>query len=137
MSSVTMRGGRALALLVLCTSLSSCSTLPLPIKHSALNRLSGDAAGILDDGYTDYVGALHIHTRYSHDAHGSFEDVVQTSNAQGLDFAVTTGNSGSGSENCPTCSILTGTSGRYTAQGSGPARSSGSAATLRLTAKTL
>lgn len=41
---------------------------------------------ILEDGYEDYVGVLHVHTNASHDAHGTFENVVRTANAQNLDF---------------------------------------------------
>ena len=42
------------------------------------------------NGYYDHAGVIHIHTTYSHDAHGSFEDVVRAANAQGLDFVVVT-----------------------------------------------
>lgn len=45
---------------------------------------------MLDDGHTDYVGVVHVHTRASHDAHGRFEDVVRVANAQGLDFVLIT-----------------------------------------------
>ena len=40
--------------------------------------------------YKDYVGVIHIHTTYSHDAHGSFEDVVRVANAQRLDYVIVT-----------------------------------------------
>jgi len=45
---------------------------------------------ILDDGYEDFTGVIHIHTTYSHDAHGRFEDVVRVANAQGLHYVITT-----------------------------------------------
>ena len=45
---------------------------------------------IPDDGYHDVVGAIHIHTTYSHDAHGRFEDVVRVANAQRLDYCILT-----------------------------------------------
>jgi hypothetical protein len=48
------------------------------------------APGRPDDGYRDVVGVIHIHTRYSHDAHGRFEDVVRTANAQRLDYCILT-----------------------------------------------
>jgi len=41
---------------------------------------------ILEDGYEDYTGAMHVHTNASHDAHGTFQDVIRTANEQNLDF---------------------------------------------------
>jgi hypothetical protein len=49
-----------------------------------------DAAQALEDGYRDFTGALHIHTTSSHDAHGSFEDVIRTANLQALDYVIIT-----------------------------------------------
>jgi len=43
-----------------------------------------------DDGYHDYVGVIHVHTTYSHDAMGTFEDAVRVANAQRLDYLVLT-----------------------------------------------
>jgi len=43
-----------------------------------------------DDGYHDYVGVIHVHTTYSHDAMGTFEDAVRVANAQRLDYLVIT-----------------------------------------------
>jgi hypothetical protein len=45
---------------------------------------------MLDDGYTDVAGVIHVHTTYSHDAHGTFEEVVRVANAQQLDYVITT-----------------------------------------------
>jgi hypothetical protein len=44
----------------------------------------------LADGYEDHPGVIHIHTTYSHDAHGRFEDAIRAANAQGLDYLVFT-----------------------------------------------
>jgi hypothetical protein len=44
----------------------------------------------VEDGYEDRVGVIHVHTTYSHDAHGTFEEVVRTANAEALDFVITT-----------------------------------------------
>ena len=44
----------------------------------------------LDDGYLDYSGVIHIHTRYSHDAHGHIEDVIRVANEQHLDYVIVT-----------------------------------------------
>jgi hypothetical protein len=45
---------------------------------------------VLEDGYTDYVGVIHVHTTYSHDADGTFEDAIRVANAQQLDYIVFT-----------------------------------------------
>lgn len=55
-----------------------------------LVRAEAVEAGLLDDGYTDVAGVLHIHTTASHDAHGTFEDVVRAANAQQLDYVILT-----------------------------------------------
>ncbi len=63
------------------------------ISHLRSPRLPPDAMrtpNIPDDGYHDFVGAIHIHTTYSHDAHGRFEDVVRVANAQRLDYCILT-----------------------------------------------
>jgi hypothetical protein len=43
-----------------------------------------------DDGYEDRAGVIHVHTTYSHDAHGKMEDVVRAANAQRLDYVIVT-----------------------------------------------
>lgn len=40
--------------------------------------------------YRDVAGVVHVHTTYSHDAHGTFEDAVRAANAQRLDFIIFT-----------------------------------------------
>ena len=69
-------------------ALAGCAVL------TRIPRLAGPPgqapAHAFDDGYDDAVGVLHIHTTYSHDAHGRFEDVVRVANAQGLDYVVVT-----------------------------------------------
>ncbi len=73
----------------LALSAAGCSTL----THTYPQRLM-DAGQPgkppLDDGYTDYAGVIHIHTTYSHDAQGRFEDVVRVANAQHLDYVIVT-----------------------------------------------
>ncbi|MBI4004328.1 MAG: PHP domain-containing protein [Candidatus Omnitrophica bacterium] len=68
-----------------------CAALPLPfpLQHKEPST-AGVPFAVLDDGYTDYVGAVHIHTTYSHDAHGTFEDVIRVANAQRLDYVILT-----------------------------------------------
>ncbi len=73
----------------MCSVLSGCAVL------TRLPNLPTFAAGpvpphVLDDGYDEAAGVIHIHTTYSHDADGRFEDVVRVANAQGLDYAIVT-----------------------------------------------
>jgi len=68
--------------------IAGCATLPLPRLIAQPARTP--PTDILDDGYEDYVGVIHVHTTYSHDAHGTFESVVRTANAQGLDYVIVT-----------------------------------------------
>ena len=42
-----------------------------------------------EDGYEDYVGVIHIHTRYS-DGSGTFEEIARIANAQHLDYLIVT-----------------------------------------------
>ena len=82
--------GLAVAL-VFTMATAGCAALPLPFPLQREEH--GTAAvpfDVLDDGYTDFTGALHIHTTYSHDAHGTFEDVIRVANAQGLDYVILT-----------------------------------------------
>ena len=76
--------------IVLLLSLTGCSVLT-HIKQPF--RLSGERvkpAEFLEDGYEDYVGVLHIHTTYSHDAMGTFEEAVRVANAQRLNYIAIT-----------------------------------------------
>ncbi len=66
---------------------SGCALLG-SIKRPPSHAVS--AGEILDDGYADVAGVIHVHTTYSHDAHGTFEDVVRVANAQQLDYVITT-----------------------------------------------
>ena len=44
---------------------------------------------LLDDGYHDFAGVIHIHTRYS-DGAGTFEDVARAANKNRLDYIIVT-----------------------------------------------
>ena len=57
-------------------------------QHTALSPTT--PARSFPEGYRDYVGVIHIHTTYSHDAHGTFESVVRVANAQRLDYVIVT-----------------------------------------------
>ncbi len=70
-----------------CYLLVGCSLLPLPHpKHPTLHKQD---LVILDDGYQDFTGVIHIHTKYS-DGSGTFEELARIANAQGLDFLIVT-----------------------------------------------
>ena len=69
----------------LCLLLCGCALGPLR-RHPSV----GTAAAVLEDGYHDFAGVIHVHTTYSHDAQGTFEDVVRVANAQGLEYVITT-----------------------------------------------
>ena len=78
-------------LLAALPALAGCAVLTHPSQHHPPMRLAGAIAGVrLADGYEDHPGVIHIHTTYSHDAQGRFEDAVRVANAQGLDFLIFT-----------------------------------------------
>ena len=83
----TVNGGRLL--IVLLFVVVGCSVLTHVPSHPR-PPLEASRALSLDDGYEDAVGVIHIHTTYSHDAHGRFEDAVRVANAQGLDYVIVT-----------------------------------------------
>ena len=70
--------------------LSAGCTALTRIEHPLTARASKHTQAPRSDGYRDYVGALHIHTNYSHDAHGTFEEVVRVANGQRLDYVIVT-----------------------------------------------
>ena len=76
--------------LVVILAAAGCAVLSqqvLPIHP--VGRSPRTAATQTSD-YVDHPGVLHVHTTYSHDAHGRFEDVVRVANAQGLDYVAIT-----------------------------------------------
>ena len=80
----------SLSLVACCLSLvAGCAVLPIPFHYQPVPA-SHTSVPVLDDGYTDYIGVIHIHTTYSHDAHGTFEDVIRVANAQRLDYVIVT-----------------------------------------------
>ena len=68
---------------------TGCAVLE-PIKPHIFHTPLTPVAELPDDGYRDVTGVIHIHTTYSHDAQGRFEDVVRVANAQGLDYCIVT-----------------------------------------------
>ena len=76
--------------LVLCgplVLLTGCALLTVP-RNQAASR-APTASQLLEDGYEDYVGVIHIHTKYS-DGGGTYEDVARVANAQKLDYLIVT-----------------------------------------------
>ena len=79
---------RLIAALLPLLALAGCAVLThLPRVGDSLGQKPAQA---LDDGYDDHAGVIHIHTTYSHDAHGRFEDAIRVANAQGLDYLIFT-----------------------------------------------
>jgi hypothetical protein len=77
-----------LAALVLLAA--GCAALTRARAPQQLPARAGSPPKTLEDGYTDHPGVIHVHTTYSHDAHGTFEDVVRVANAQRLHYVITT-----------------------------------------------
>ena len=73
----------------LLTAPTGCSVLT-PLSPPAHSTVGSEHSQSPEDGYRDIVGVIHIHTRYSHDAHGTFEDVIRVANTQRLDYCMTT-----------------------------------------------
>lgn len=76
--------------LIVCLLMLGCSVVRMPRLHLAMNPPATSTAPVIDDGYEDYAGVIHIHTTYSHDAHGTLEEAVRAANAQHLDYIVIT-----------------------------------------------
>ncbi len=88
-----MRNRLLLALFLLLTGCSALTrTYPtLPTRQAAARETRKSAAHrIGEQPYQDYVGVIHIHTAYSHDAHGTFESAIRVANAQRLDYLIFT-----------------------------------------------
>ena len=75
-------------ILILSLLVAGCTGLTALGRPAAFPGMA--ALNVPDDGYDDFVGVIHIHTTYSHDAHGRFEDVVRVANTQRLDYVAIT-----------------------------------------------
>ncbi len=79
-----------LPLLLVLLVMTGCSALTHIQRHVPTTAEVAASTDHLDDGYVDRVGVLHVHTTYSHDAHGTFEDAVRVANGQRLDYLIIT-----------------------------------------------
>ena len=80
----------ALALLIALGCAAITTSLPV-LQHAPRPDQRPQPPTVTEaHGYADYTGVLHVHTTYSHDAHGLFSDVVRVTNAQHIDFATIT-----------------------------------------------
>ncbi len=68
-------------------SLSGCALFTVP--HGRGSPPGPTSPRLLEDGYEDYVGVIHIHTRYS-DGAGTYEDIARIANAQALNYLIVT-----------------------------------------------
>ena len=77
-----------------CLLVAACGLLTGCAAFSKLGRplifpLIPQPADLLEDGYEDVVGVIHIHTQYS-DGAGTYEEIAQDANRQGLDYLIVT-----------------------------------------------
>ena len=70
-----------------CLLLIGCSLMPLSSLRPQGTRPKD--VRVIDDGYEDYIGVMHIHTVYS-DGAGTFEELARIANAQRLNFLIVT-----------------------------------------------
>lgn len=76
-------------LLAALLALTGCSAVT-GTRRTVFTPTEGPAVPLVTDpGYKDYVGVIHIHTRYS-DGAGTYEDLARVANAQGLDYLIVT-----------------------------------------------
>ncbi|TPW06889.1 MAG: PHP domain protein [bacterium] len=87
-----MFGGRPRAAAVLITALL-LAAVPL-IGSARTASLSSPSAGYVGSatagGHYDYAGLIHVHTTYSDDATGTYEDLARVAGGQGIRFVVVT-----------------------------------------------
>jgi len=87
-----MFGGRPRAVAVLITALLLAA---IPLIGSArtaslASRTVGYVGSTTDAGHYDYAGLVHVHTTYSDDATGTYEDLARVAGDQGIRFLVVT-----------------------------------------------
>ena len=67
---------------------TGCAVLS-PLKRPEAPGLQAASEHVPDDGYEDYAGVIHIHTKYS-DGAGTFEDIARVANAERLNYLIVT-----------------------------------------------
>ncbi len=80
-----------MALVLILLGVAGCTVFPDPTRillPLPLHR--PETSPLITQGYVDVAGVIHIHTRYSHDAHGRFEEAIRVANAMRLDYLVFT-----------------------------------------------
>jgi len=68
--------------------LAGCAVVG-PIQRHVPKAAGRVVREILDDGYDDVTGVIHIHKRYS-DGGGTYEDIARVANQQRLDYLIVT-----------------------------------------------
>jgi len=84
-----MQGRRRAAALALLLALTGAGCAVITRPRHGISPSGAPSADVPDDGYEDYAGAIHIHTRYS-DGAGTFADIARVANAQRLDYLIVT-----------------------------------------------
>lgn len=66
---------------------SGCILLPTFVGPPAR---PGGLKAPFEDGYRDFKGVIHCHSKYSHDSHGSKEEIIRAAKKTGMNFLVMT-----------------------------------------------
>ncbi|MBI2876307.1 MAG: PHP domain-containing protein [Candidatus Tectomicrobia bacterium] len=74
-------------LLAAILSTSSCILLP---TFTGRPVDPGDRRAPFNDGYRDFKGVIHCHSKYSHDSDGSKEEIIQAARKTGMRFLIMT-----------------------------------------------
>ena len=87
-----MLGGRPRAIAVLITALVLAAVPLIGSARTAslANRAGGYVESTTEAGHYDYAGLVHVHTAYSDDATGTYEDLARVAGDQGIRFLVVT-----------------------------------------------
>lgn len=91
-SGCRMFGGRPRAVAVLITALLLAAVPLIGSARTAslASRAVGYVGSATDGGHYDYAGLVHVHTTYSDDATGTYEDLARVAGDQGIRFLVVT-----------------------------------------------
>ena len=81
---------RAFAVLIMALLLAAVPLIGSARTASLASRSVGYVGSTTDGGHYDYAGLVHVHTTYSDDATGTYEDLARVAGDQGIRFLVVT-----------------------------------------------